>query len=228
MPTVITHAAVPLCIGLGLGSKVIPPRLLFAGIILAMLPDADVLSFKFGVAYGNVFGHRGFTHSLVFAFVVPLLCVLIGRRWFRAGLIRCWLFLTVSLLSHSLLDSVTTGGKGVGWLWPWSDERFFAPWQVIKVAPFALSRYTTPYGHQVIISELMWVWLPGMVLMGMLWWRAITGCENSHPATAQLLTTPGGPLRAIFQHDPHLVKTVTRRICRRPVFRFTGIQTLLN
>ncbi len=92
-----------------------------------MLPDADVLSFKFGVAYGNVFGHRGFTHSLVFAFVVPLLCVLIGRRWFRAGLIRCWLFLTVSLLSHSLLDSVTTGGKGVGWLWPWSDERFFAP-----------------------------------------------------------------------------------------------------
>src|SRR5699024_8508888 len=171
MPTVITHAAVPLCIGLGLGSKVIPPRLLFAGIILAMLPDADVLSFKFGIAYGNVFGHRGFTHSLVFAFVVPLLCVLIGRRWFRAGLIRCWLFLTVSLLSHSLLDSVTTGGKGVGWLWPWSDERFFAPWQVIKVAPFALSRYTTPYGHQVIISELMWVWLPGMVLMGMLWWR---------------------------------------------------------
>ena len=193
MPTVITHAAVPLCIGLGLGSKVIPPRLLFAGIILAMLPDADVLSFKFGVAYGNVFGHRGFTHSLVFAFVVPLLCVLIGRRWFRAGLIRCWLFLTVSLLSHSLLDSVTTGGKGVGWLWPWSDERFFAPWQVIKVAPFALSRY-----------------------------------ENSHPAIAQLLTTPGGPLRAIFQHDPHLIKTVTRRICRRPVFRFTGIQTLLN
>lgn len=35
--------------------------------------------------------------------------------------------LTVSLLSHSLLDSVTTGGKWVGWLWPWSDERFFAP-----------------------------------------------------------------------------------------------------
>ncbi|AAN79120.1 Hypothetical protein ybcI [Escherichia coli CFT073] len=113
----------------------------------------------------------GLPIQLVFAFVVPLLCVLIGRRWFRAGLIRCWLFLTVSLLSHSLLDSVTTGGKGVGWIWPWSDERFFAPWQVIKVAPFALSRYTTPYGHQVIISELMWVWLPGMLLMGMLWWR---------------------------------------------------------
>lgn len=50
MPTVITHAAVPLCLGAGLGLKVIPPRLLFAGVVLAMLPDADVLAFKFGVA----------------------------------------------------------------------------------------------------------------------------------------------------------------------------------
>ncbi|XNM82728.1 metal-dependent hydrolase [Escherichia coli] len=98
MPTVIAHS--PLCTGLGLGSKVIPPRLLFAGIILAMLPDADVLSFKFGVAYGNVFGHRGFTHSLVFAFVVPLLC-----RW--TPMVQGWAdsllaVLTVSLLSPSL------------------------------------------------------------------------------------------------------------------------------
>lgn len=83
MPTVITHAAVLLCIGLGLGSKAIPPRLLFAGIILAMLPDADVLSFKFGVAYGNVFGHRGFTHSLVFAFIVEchVSAILIMLMW---------------------------------------------------------------------------------------------------------------------------------------------------
>lgn len=169
MPTIVTHAAVPLCLGLGLGSKVIPRSLLLAGIGLAMLPDADVLAFKFGVAYGNVFGHRGFTHSLLFAFVVPLLVTWLGRKHFKASLARCWAFLTVSLLSHSLLDSITTGGKGVGWLWPWSDERFFAPWQVIKVAPFALSRYTTPYGHQVIISELLWVWLPGVILMLLLW-----------------------------------------------------------
>ena len=171
MPTIFTHAAVPLCLGLGLGSKVIPRGLLLAGMGLAMLPDADVLAFKFGVAYGDVLGHRGFTHSLLFAFVVPLLVAWLGHKRFKASLARCWAFLTLSLLSHSLLDSITTGGKGVGWLWPWSDERFFAPWQVIKVAPFALSRYTTPYGHQVILSELMWVWLPGVVVMGLLWWR---------------------------------------------------------
>lgn len=170
MPTIITHAAVPLCLSLGLGARAIPSRLLFAGVALSMLPDADVLAFRFGVAYGNAFGHRGFTHSLLFAFVLPLLCAAAGRRWFRAGFIRCWLFLTASLLSHSLLDSVTTGGKGVGWLWPWSDARFFAPWQVIKVAPFALSRYATQQGVQVITSELLWVWLPGTALAGALWW----------------------------------------------------------
>ena len=68
MPTVITHAAVPLCLGLGLGTKVIPPRLLFAGIVLAMLPDADVLAFKFGVAYGNIFGHPGQPDALLAVF----------------------------------------------------------------------------------------------------------------------------------------------------------------
>lgn len=171
MPTVITHAAVPLCLGAGLGRKIIPPRLLLAGVILAMLPDADVLSFKFGIAYGNVFGHRGFTHSLLFAFMVPLFLLLAGHRWFKARLLHCWAFLTASLLSHSLLDAVTTGGHGVGWLWPWSDERFFAPWQVIKVAPFALERYLTPYGHQVILSELLWVWLPGALLVLFMWQR---------------------------------------------------------
>lgn len=126
MPTIVTHAAVPLCLGLGLGSRIIPPRLLLAGVAIAMLPDADVLAFKLGVAYGHVFGHRGFTHSLLFAFALPTLAMLFHRQ-LKASATTVWSFLLVSLLSHSLLDSHTTGGKGVGWLWPWRDERFFAP-----------------------------------------------------------------------------------------------------
>lgn len=68
MPTIVTHAAVPLCLGLGLGARVIPPRLLFAGMALAMLPDADVLAFKFGIAYGNIFGSSRFTGERCFYF----------------------------------------------------------------------------------------------------------------------------------------------------------------
>jgi inner membrane protein len=40
-----------------------------------------------------------------------------------------------------------------------------------------LSLWAKPYGSNegnstsVIISELLWVWLPGVVLMGLLWWK---------------------------------------------------------
>ncbi|VEB62341.1 putative membrane protein [Salmonella enterica subsp. enterica] len=110
MPTVITHAAVPLCLGAGLGLKVIPPRLLFAGVVLAMLPDADVLAFKFGVAYGNVFGHRGFTHSLLFAFVLPLLCVLAGRRWFSS-----WAGALLAIFNRFIVVAQPAGFDNHGW-----------------------------------------------------------------------------------------------------------------
>lgn len=40
--------------------------------------------------------------------------------------------------------------------------------EVIKVAPFALSSYITPYGHRVILSELLWV-VAGSILVLFLW-----------------------------------------------------------
>lgn len=120
MPTVITHAAVPLCIGLGLGSKVIPPRLLFAGIILAMLPDADAYCrLNLALLTANVFGHRGFTHSLVFAFVVLLLCVLIdadGSGWADSLLAVFNCLVAIAQLAGF---GNHWGGKGAWLLWPW-------------------------------------------------------------------------------------------------------------
>src|SRR5215210_6880708 len=40
--------------------------------LLSLLPDADVLGFSLGVEYGDRWGHRGATHSLVFSAVVGL------------------------------------------------------------------------------------------------------------------------------------------------------------
>ncbi len=72
--TVITHAAVPCGASWRrLSLKVIPPRLLFAGVVLAMLPDADVLAFTY-VAYGNVFAIADLP-TLLFRIRPPLLCV---------------------------------------------------------------------------------------------------------------------------------------------------------
>ena len=101
-----------------------------------------------------------------------------SQEWIRACLLRGILKTfprLVSLLSLSLLDSLTTGGKGVGWLWPWRDERFFGPWQVIRVAPFKLEAYFTARDEAVILSKLYWVWLPGVLLMLILMgWRVLS------------------------------------------------------
>ncbi|HEY9103672.1 metal-dependent hydrolase [Chitinimonas sp.] len=163
MPTIISHAAVPLALGLGLGRRWISPRLLLAGVVLAMLPDLDVLSFKLGVAYGDALGHRGFSHALLTA----ALCAagLSGvARYLGARLWMCWLFLFVAMASHGLLDTLTNGGHGVALLWPWSDTRWFAPWRPIEVSPIGFS-FLSLRGLVVLASELLWIWLPAWVVM---------------------------------------------------------------
>jgi inner membrane protein len=57
-PSIFTHAAVPVLLGAAAGRLLISRRLLVAGAVAAMLPDADVLGFRFGIAYGDAFGHR--------------------------------------------------------------------------------------------------------------------------------------------------------------------------
>ena len=45
MPTVLTHALLPVAAGIALGRSRVPPRLVAAGMAAAMLPDADVAMF---------------------------------------------------------------------------------------------------------------------------------------------------------------------------------------
>ncbi|HVR39947.1 MAG TPA: metal-dependent hydrolase, partial [Thermoanaerobaculia bacterium] len=51
----------------------VPRTAIVAGVIASILPDADVAGFAFGIPYGSMFGHRGFTHSILFALLASLL-----------------------------------------------------------------------------------------------------------------------------------------------------------
>lgn len=170
MPTVLTHAAVPLALAVGLGQRVVPAPLLIAGVAAAMLPDADVLAFRLGIAYAHDLGHRGASHSLAFAAALAALAWAVApwlfspRRWAAA------LFVGVSAASHGLLDMLTNGGLGVALWWPWSSDRLFAPWRVIEVSPLSLRRILGPRGLAVLASELLWVWLPLMSVALAAWW----------------------------------------------------------
>lgn len=159
MPTVFSHPAVPLAIGLGLGSKVVSKRLLVAGVVTSILPDLDVLAFRFDIPYVSALGHRGFTHSLSFALLVALIGTAASRT-LHTTFRTAFLFLFLATASHGILDAFTDGGLGIAFLWPWSAERFFAPIRPIRVSPLSISRFFSQRGVSVLQSELIWIGLP--------------------------------------------------------------------
>ena len=159
MPTIFSHVAVPLAIGLGLGSGVISRRLLIAGVAASILPDADVVGFRLGILYEEALGHRGASHSLVFAALVALLACA-GARFLQAGRLTTFLFVFAAAASHGLLDMLTNGGLGVALMWPWSDARLFFPLRPVSVSPFSLQALLSSRGVRVALSELVWIWLP--------------------------------------------------------------------
>jgi inner membrane protein len=170
MPTIFTHAAVPLLLGAAAGPKRVSRRLLAASAIAAMLPDADTLGFKFGIAYASDFGHRGAAHSVMFALAVALVATALSG-WLRTTPWRAFGFVGLAALSHPLLDALTNGGLGVALAWPWDDRRFFFPWRPIEVSPIG-TRFFSARGLAVIGSEVLWVVLPTAVLAGaLLVWR---------------------------------------------------------
>jgi inner membrane protein len=169
VPTILTHPAIPLALGLGLGQSVISRRLLMAGVAASILPDLDVIAFPLGISYASDFGHRGFSHSLFIAALVAL-GVACGRRALQTTALRALGFLFVATASHGVLDAFTNGGLGVAFLWPWSGERYFAPFQMIEVSPLSARQLWSARGARVLGSELAWVWAPCTVLAGTLLW----------------------------------------------------------
>jgi inner membrane protein len=103
------------------------------------------------------------THSLLFAGLAALLCTVLMQTGRKAPFLT-FAFLFTAAASHGLLDCLTDGGKGIALLWPFSDERFFAPLRTIRVSPIGLSNFLSERGWTVLQSELLWIWLPGLFL----------------------------------------------------------------
>lgn len=159
MPAILTHPVVPLALALALGSSTIPKRLLVVGIAATILPDFDVLAFRFGLAYSHDLGHRGFTHSLFFAMLVGLFAMPFAKA-LQSTRQTVFIFIALCAASHGLLDMLTNGGLGVAFFWPFSSERLFFPHQVVQVSPISLSKVFSPAMLKVFKSEALWLWLP--------------------------------------------------------------------
>ena len=124
---------------------------------LALLPDADVIAFTLGIPYRAPFGHRGASHSIMAALLCGLFCTLcswLGRPHSNKSPLYTGIFAGAVVASHGLLDTLTDGGLGVALLWPLSNQRFFAPWRPLPVAPIGF-RLISPYGARVMLTELL-------------------------------------------------------------------------
>ena len=167
MPTVFTHAFAAVAAGRVYTAAPVPPRFWLLSALCAALPDADVVGFSLGVRYGDLFGHRGFTHSLLFALMLGgAVVALFFRRpppgLTRAGLV-CYFFLATA--SHGLLDALTNGGLGVAFFAPFDDTRYFFPFRPVRVSPIGVGGFFSPRGLAVVLSELLWIWLPAALLV---------------------------------------------------------------
>jgi inner membrane protein len=168
MPTIFTHIAVPIAVTVALGTRRLPWGATLAGMVAAVVPDIDGIAFKLGIAYGGMTGHRGFTHTLLFALLIGVAGYALAPRWgMRRWVGYAWIALCT--LSHPLLDMLTNGGVGIPLLWPLDSTHYLFPWRPIMASPISLRRLLSSRGVQVLRGEVLVVWLPLMTVALLVW-----------------------------------------------------------
>ncbi|HVZ81151.1 MAG TPA: metal-dependent hydrolase [bacterium] len=168
MASALTHAFVGSVMGKIIRGKDRMPRRFWIGLALtAALPDLDVVSFHLGIPYESPWGHRGFTHSLVFAAFLGWLTLellRLGEKRFSRNWWMLWACFFLATASHGLLDAMTNGGMGIAFFWPFRNARYFLPWRPILVSPVAFQAFFHHRAFAILKSEFLWVWIPVVLL----------------------------------------------------------------
>lgn len=134
-------------------------RRLWIGLIvfalLGMLPDFDVLLVALGTDDWGAWGHRGASHTPVFALAVGVLAALL--TWARGQRRPLGRGLVVALVvaSHCVLDALTQEGRGMMFLWPLTSDRFHFLWRPIPDAPRGWAFFTA-IGFRHLAVELVY------------------------------------------------------------------------
>ncbi|MFT3841973.1 MAG: metal-dependent hydrolase [Myxococcaceae bacterium] len=155
MASVLAHAAIPLLTARRFN---LPRRAAIASALLACVADLDVLGYAFDQRNEDLLGHRGLTHSLLFALLLAAATALLFRRK------HLGLFL-LAALSHPLIDALTFGAPGVALLAPLTDARFLFPLHLVPSLPLGVPETLGRLGVAVLLDELLWLVLPWWLLL---------------------------------------------------------------
>jgi len=175
MASAFTHAFIALPLGKAVFPQEMSWRFWAFSVFCSVIPDIDALGFFRGVAYGSLFGHRGFTHSLFFAFFLSLAVVWLGFREdrpFSPPRWKLWLFFFALACSHGALDALTGRIYGVAFFSPFDETRYSFPWAPIRISPLSLKSFLGARGKEVMVSEIGWVWIPSLLI-----WAVVRGAR---------------------------------------------------
>lgn len=163
MASVFGHVMLAYAMGKSLRTQFHTSRFWWFTIACCLLPDADVLGLVLGIPYEHVLGHRGFTHSIVFAMLVGLVVPRLADPTIPYGTRGYWVFafyFFLVTLSHGFLDALTDGGLGIAFFAPFDSTRYFFPWRPVSVSPIGISAFVSHEGLRVLLSELLWIGIP--------------------------------------------------------------------
>lgn len=163
MASAFAHVAVAYALGKTFRLPMSAWRLWSLSVVCCLLPDADVVGFFLGIPYGHPLGHRGFTHSIVFAILVGLVVPRLATSRISFWTFGYWmsaLYFFLVTMSHGFLDALTDGGLGIAFFAPFDSTRYFLPLRPISVSPIGISEFFTAYGLGVVLSEFIWIGIP--------------------------------------------------------------------
>jgi inner membrane protein len=172
MASAFSHVIVAVAMGRAIRNEELRWRELGLGAFCSVLPDLDVVGFPLGIQYGDMWGHRGLTHSVLFA---ALLAGILVALWYRGkpaiAMTGLFLYFFLCTASHGVLDAMTDGGLGVAFFSPFDTTRYFLAVRPVLVSPIGISEFFSEYGARVLANEAVWIWLPSLALFLLL--RAI-------------------------------------------------------
>jgi inner membrane protein len=163
MASAFAHVAVAYALGKSLSSQFHTSRFWWFTMACCLLPDADVLGLVIGIPYEHMLGHRGLTHSIVFAMLLGWVVPRLAAPTIRYGTRRYWVFAVyffLVTLSHGFLDALTNGGLGIAFFAPFDSTRYFFPFRPVAVSPIGISAFVSYEGFRVLLSELVWIGIP--------------------------------------------------------------------
>ena len=166
MASAFSHAFVAVTLGKTVPHDAITWPVLLTGAVCSIVPDFDVIGFAFGIQYGDLWGHRGMTHSLFFAGLLSAaLVAILYRNHARTAQAGLFVYLFLCTASHGVLDAMTDGGLGIAFFSPFDTTRYFFPFRPVAVSPIGIGQFFSLDALRILASEITWIWLPSLVAL---------------------------------------------------------------